>query len=37
MLLLRLLEIGPITTENTTVKQALYIMLIGKRVNKMSY
>ena len=32
MLLLRLLEIAPIITENTTIKQVLYIMLIGKRV-----
>ena len=37
MLLLRLPEITPIITENTTVKQGLYIMLTGKRVNKISY
>ena len=37
MLPLRPLEIAPIITENTTIKQALYIMLTGKRVNKISY
>ena len=37
MLLLRPPEIAPVTTENTTIKQGLYIMLTGKRVNKMSY
>ena len=37
MLPLRPPEIAPVATENTTVKQALYIMLTGKRVNKMSY
>ena len=32
MLLLRPPEIAPVVTENITVKQVLYIMLIGKRV-----